>query len=217
MFARLQAEWRLKALLFVALGTAFWSCYLFLSRRAYFPLRAVPVTGLDEIVPFQPEFWAWIYLSNFLATSTLPFLLPTREAIRRYASSVWFIGLSSFAVFLFFPTQGPRPADIGGGVAMRFIAHADGTLNALPSLHAAFVVCVASLARRMFGPKVLPVAVLWGGAILYATLATKQHYALDLLAGGALGWGADWLAWRGASAEAMICVSSGTASQRGAR
>lgn len=217
MFARLKAEWRLKALLFLALSTIFWPCYLFLSRHAFLPLREVPVTGLDEIVTFQPEFWAWVYLSQFLATGTLPLLLTTREAIRRYANSLLLMGVTSFAVFLFIPTQGPRPADIGGSVAMRFIAHADGELNALPSLHAAFVVGMACLARRMFGPKVLPLAVLWGSAILYSTLATKQHYALDLLAGGALGWCADWLSWRGSSAAAMIPARRGSASQRGER
>jgi membrane-associated phospholipid phosphatase len=207
----------LKAILFLAINTIFWTFYQFLSRQPFFPLCAVPVTGLDGAVPFQPGFWAWVYLSQFFFTGTLPLFLTTREDIRRYAVSLTVMCLASFVIFFLFPTQGPRPAEVGGSLAMQFIASADGPLNALPSLHAAFVVCVTCLARRLFGPKVLPAAVIWGGAILYSTLATKQHYALDLLAGGALGWLADWLAWRGASAAAMIPVSTGVASQRGER
>ena len=217
MLQRLQAEWRLKLLLFVAVNAVFWVGYQWFSRHAYFPLRGVPVTWLDRAVPFHPEFWSWIYLSQFIFTGTLPLLLVTRTDIRRYLVSLAVMSITSFTVFVFFPTQGPRPSTVAGPVAMSWIASADGPLNAMPSLHAAFLVCMGGLAWRMFGLKVLPVVMLWGAAILYSTLATKQHYALDLLSGGVLGLLADSLAWRGVRATAMIPVSSGNASQRGER
>lgn len=217
MFKRLQAEWRLKLLLFFAINAGFWVGYQWLSRHALFPLRTVPITWLDRAVPFQPELWSWVYLSQFLFTGTLPLLLVTRADIRRYVVSLAIMIITSFAIFLFLPTEAPRPSAVGDNAAMRWIASADGPLNALPSLHAAFLVCMGWLAWRMFGSKVLPVVVLWGAAILFSTLATKQHYALDLLTGGVLGLLADSLAWRGVSAVAMIPVSSGNASQRGER
>jgi membrane-associated phospholipid phosphatase len=217
VFARLQSEWRLKLLLFVGINAVFWTGYQLLSRHAFFPLREVPLTWLDRAVPFQPALWIWVYLSQFLFTGTLPLLLVTRADLRRYVVSLGVMSCVSFAVFLFLPTMGPRPVEVGTNTAMRWIASADGPLNALPSLHAAFLVCMGCLAWRMFGRKALPVVVLWGAAILYATLATKQHYALDLLTGSALGWLADVVAWRGARAAAMIPVSSGSASQRGVR
>jgi membrane-associated phospholipid phosphatase len=217
VFAHVQAEWRLKLLLFIAINAVFWAGYQWLSRHALFPLREVPVTGLDRAVPFQPGLWSWLYLSQFLFTGILPLLLVTRADIRRYVISLAVMMFASFAVFLFLPTEGPRPTAIGDSVAMRWIGTADGPLNALPSLHAAFLVCMSRLAWRMFGMKIVPVVVLWGGAILYSTLAIKQHYALDLLVGGALGWLADSIAWRGVSAAATIPVSSGSASQHGER
>ena len=221
MIRRLQAEWRLKLVLLVVFNAIFWTGYQVLARHVFFPLRAVPVTWLDRAVPFAPTPWAWVYLSQFLFTGPLPLLLTTREDIRRYSVSLAAMSSAGFAVFFFFPTPGPRPADLGGSVAMEWIAAGDGALNALPSLHAAFVVCMSALAWRMFGRahplRVVAVAVAWGGAILFSTLATKQHYALDLVAGAALGWLADWLAWRGASAAAMMPFISGSTSQLGAR
>jgi hypothetical protein len=217
VFTRLQAEWRLKLLLFIAINAVFWTGYQWLSRHALFPLRTVPITWLDRAVPFQPALWSWVYLSQFLFTGTLPLLLVTRADIRRYVISIAVMSITSFAVFLFFPTEGPRSSAISDHAAMQWITRADGPLNALPSLHAAFIVCMGLLAWRMFGLRVVTVVVIWGGAVFYSTLATKQHYVLDLLAGGTLGWLADSLAWRGASAAAMIPVSSGTASQCGER
>lgn len=217
MIKRLRAEWRLKLLVFVVVNAVFWVGYQWLSRHAHFPLRPIPVTWLDRAVPFQPELWSWIYLSQFLFTGALPLLLVTRADLRRYVVSLAVMSSASFAIFLFLPTEGPRPSDVGDSVAMRWIAHADGPLNALPSLHAAFLVCMGCLAWRMFGWKAVPLVVIWGGAILYSTLATKQHYALDLLAGGTLGWLADSLAWRGVGAAASIPVSNGIASQHGER
>lgn len=221
MIARLRAEWRLKLVLFVVINTVFWSAYQVLARRAFFPLWSVPVMTLDDAVPFQPEPWAWVYLSQYFFTGTLPLLLTSRETLRRYVAALAMMSAPGFAAFLFFPTSGPRPAEVGGSLAMRWIAACDGTLNAFPSLHAAFIVCMSMLAWRMFGRehpwRVVAVSVLWGGAILFSTLATKQHYTLDLVAGAVLGWLADRLAWRGVSATVMIPCNSGSTSQRGAR
>ncbi len=213
----MKAEWRLKLALLLVANAVFWSAYQTLGRHAFFPLHEVPQTWLDRAVPFQPVAWSWVYLSQYIFTLALPLLLTSREALRRYVVSLAVMSAGAFSAFLFFPTPGPRPAEVGGDLAMRWIATADGYLNALPSLHAAFIVCMAALACRMFGARSLAVAVVWGGAILFSTLATKQHYALDLLAGGVLGWLADAVAWRGASAAAMMAVSDGVMSQRGAR
>ncbi len=211
------AQWRLKLMLLVVANAVFWSGYQVLGRHAFFPLREVPVTWLDRAVDYQPEGWVWVYFSQYIFTLALPLLLTTREALWRYARTLAVTGGGAFAVFLFFPTSGPRPLEVGENIGMQFLATADGPLNALPSLHAAFIACMAMLAWRMFGARSLAVAVVWGSAILFSTLATKQHYALDLLAGAALGAVVDWLAWRGASAAAMMPVSDGVMSQRGAR
>jgi membrane-associated phospholipid phosphatase len=217
VLARLKSEWRLKLLLLFAVNVIFWTFYQVLSRHAFLPLHTVPTTWLDRAVPYQPAFWSGIYLSQFLFTAGVPLMLTKRDDIRRFVTTMTIMSSIAFAIFLCFPTQCPRPPDVGSDPLMKWIASADGPLNALPSLHAAFLVCIALLAVRIFGRKALPTAVIVMIAIAYSTLATKQHYALDLLAGGALGWLADWMAWRGASADATMAVRSGVASHGGER
>jgi membrane-associated phospholipid phosphatase len=65
--------------------------------------------------------------------------------------------------------------------------------NALPSLHAAFAVFSAiwldRLLRRVGAPLWPRIAnACWGLGILYSTIATRQHVAVDIAAGSALGW-----------------------------
>jgi membrane-associated phospholipid phosphatase len=73
--------------------------------------------------------------------------------------------------------------------------------NACPSLHAAFAVFSAICIRRLFRSLGMPgyaetLNWIWCAAILYSTLATKQHVLLDLVAGSLLGGGAT-LGYRG--------------------
>jgi membrane-associated phospholipid phosphatase len=96
-------------------------------------------------------------------------------------------------IFLFWPTAIPRP----DSAAYRPLIAIDGRGNACPSLHAAFAVfsaiCIDRLARRL-GDRGLARSLswLWCLGILYSTLATKQHVAVDMVAGIALG-----AAWAG--------------------
>jgi membrane-associated phospholipid phosphatase len=221
----LVACWRWKLLLTVLLGCVFWAGYSVLGHHAFFPLRTVPLVWLDRVIPYQPEPWGWVYLSQFSFTGTLPWLLSTKEGLIRYSTGFGLILVISFTVFLFFPVMGPRPEAAESDFSMHLIRGYDGVLNCFPSLHAAFLVYMGALAWRMFEP-ITPLWVIlsclaWGGAILYATLATKQHYALDLVAGALLGGVVDWLTWRnsgpGASADPTILRKKASKSQAGAR
>lgn len=204
--ARLRAEWRLKLGLTVVLNLFFWTGYGWLGRHALFPVRSLTLTFLDRAIPFQPQPWVAIYLSQFLLTGILPWLIDTREGVRRYTKGFAVISVMSFATFALFPVASPRPegaGNVGGGMA--WLLQLDGPFNAFPSLHAAFLVYMALLARHLF-PKLPTVCLLagaiWGGGILYATIATRQHYALDLAAGAFVGILADWLAWGKSSRSA---------------
>lgn len=214
-----KAEWRLKLLVTAVLNAVFWVCYGTLGRHAFFPIHEVPALWIDRAVPFAPEPWSWVYLSYFAFSGGMPWLLPNREAIRRFVICVGIMMAISFTVFFFLPTRVTRPGDIGSSVAMNWIVKLDGTLNAFPSLHAGFIVSMSALALRVFPVPRWTVIVcgLWFAAIAYSTLATRQHYTLDLLAGGMVGWISHWFAWRGASAAATMPVSSGSASQPGER
>jgi membrane-associated phospholipid phosphatase len=217
---RVQAEWRFKVLLLVLLNMSFWPAYLFLAHHAFFPVRTLPLTNLDEWAGFRPG-WAWVYESAFLLSGGGPWLLATREELRRYALSFSAMAGMSFAVFVFFPVAAPRPMALTEYPAMLGFTRWDGPLNAFPSLHAACLVYVVMLVRRTFAAA-LPAAVraglvVWGGLILFATLALKQHYAVDLMVGGLLGWlAARWAFGKpGASAAAKARRNKAVTSQGG--
>ena len=166
---------------------------------------------------------AWIYESNFLIAGAIPWLMTSRAQLRRYATGFALLSGLSFVIFALFPVASPRPANLEENATLIFITRVDGPLNAFPSLHAGCLVYTIALARRLFGrqlhPGVWAILWVWAMLILFATLATKQHYALDLLAGGLIGWAADWFAWRnsvrGAIASASTRRKSSVASHAG--
>jgi membrane-associated phospholipid phosphatase len=200
---RILTIWRLKLGMTIVAGVLFWSLYLFLSRHAFFPIHTLPVTQLDALAGFQPQPWALVYESNFLLVGIIPWLITSRDSLRRYVAGFALLSGACFLIFALFPVASPRPANLDANPFLIFITRVDGPLNAFPSLHAGTLVYALALARRLFRGRLSPVVagilLIWAGLILFATLATKQHYALDLLAGGMLGWAADWFAWRSAS------------------
>ncbi|MDB6064194.1 MAG: phosphoesterase, PA-phosphatase related protein [Pedosphaera sp.] len=197
---RIPSVWRTKLALTAMLNVFFWGPYLFLSRHALLPVHSLPMMSVDKWAGFQPHPWAWIYESNFLLAGIVPWLITTREGLRRYALGFAMMAGVSFVIFALFPVASPRPANLESSPFLIFITRVDGPLNAFPSLHAGCVVYTLALVRRLFGQRlnyfVAAMLLVWAGLILFATLATKQHYAIDLLAGGLIGGVADWLAWR---------------------
>ena len=210
--ARIAALWREKVCLTVALNIVFWSAYFFLSRHAWFPTHPLPMTWLDNWAGFRPYPWVWIYESNFLLVPAIPWLIATREELRRCVAGFILLATVSFAIFVVFPVASPRPIDLGTNPFMLLIAQADGPLNAFPSLHASTLIYTIALAKRIFGQKLSPIVfaglILWAALILFGTLATKQHYAIDLLAGGLIGWAADRAVWRKGSRGAIAVANT---------
>ncbi len=222
---RFRVLWPAKLRLTAIVTVLFWGCYLFLSRHALFPIHPLPMMWLDKWAGFQPHPWAWVYESIFLLTSVIPWLMVSREELRRYVTGFALLSGVCFVVFALFPVASPRPANLEANAFLIFITRVDGPLNAFPSLHAGCLVYTLALASRLFGRGrssiVAALLLVWAGLILFSTLATKQHYALDLLAGGLIGWAADRFAWRNSGCGDMASAStprkSGVVSQAGWR
>ena len=190
----------------VCLGLAVGICvpYFGLQAVPLAPLTAVPETALDARIPFSPA-WTFVYLSIAGLVPLAVWLQGSRDELRRYAIGLALLCVPSFVVFAVLPVAGPRPELGPGGGLYEFLVSADRPTNSFPSLHAGLTVYSlrvihlaaapgASRGRRL-------ASWIWGAAILYATLATKQHWAVDLAPGIALGWGAAWLAYRGRPAR----------------
>ena len=183
---RVAVEWRMKAWLGVALTGFFCAGYFGLQR--WLPAgRALPLTFLDRWAGFSPG-WAWAYQSIYLLFPTA-WLAGSRRELWRYAAGFVGIALVGFACFWAWPVAAPRPAGEHGGMYGWLLTY-DGLTNSFPSLHVALGVFGALFAARCL-PQVrwLPICLAaWVVLIAWATLATKQHYAVDLLPAGPLGW-----------------------------
>src|SRR4051794_20183328 len=198
--SRVRSEWRLKVVLAAAMTALFCGPYFLLGHFPLFPVHDLPLTWMDRSIGFHPYAWVGVYQSEYLAVNLIPWLAVTRRQLSHYAKGFAIVALVSFAVFIVFPVRSPRPPapDATGmyGLVLRY----DVPLNALPSLHAALVVYTMCFGRRVFAdglPRSLgAVCVLWAALILYATLATKQHYLVDVAAGTVLAVLADAWAWR---------------------
>lgn len=208
---RLTCMWRLKLALLIGLTAGFLAPYLYLAHHLFFPVHQVPATWLDRAAGFNPN-WVWVYQSLYLLTGTLPWLARTPEELWRYVKGFVLMSGIAFAIFLFIPTHVLRPAMQNSTGMYRWLLGYDGPYNAVPSLHAAILYYTLAFAFRMCGrlaPLITGGVIAWAVLILWATLATKQHYVVDLLAGTGLAVACDMLAW------SRIERSAGTTSHAG--
>jgi hypothetical protein len=212
--ARLGA--RLPEKVAVLLGLALGICipYFSLQRVEFFPLRSLPAVWLDGWVAFDPA-WIWPYASIALLVPLGPLLATRRDQLARYARGLALLCVSCFAFFLLFPVEGPRPEVAPDHAVYRLMVAYDRPANSLPSLHAGLVVYTFLFGYRVLRDALAPreraafvaTALVWTGLILYATLATKQHWALDIPPGVLFAWAAHRLAWRGSGEPATAAAT----------
>ena len=186
----------------------FFSAYLYLLKTPVYPTTVMPVTLLDRLIGFQPQALP-LYISLWVYVSLPPALLSTRRELYGYAMAMAATCLAGLIIFYFWPTAVPAAnIDWSQDPAVDFLKNMDASGNACPSLHVTTAVFSAiwlhHLLRNFGAPKwILAFNWAWCIGIVYSTLATRQHVALDVLAGLALGLLAAWLSLL-ASRRALI-------------
>ena len=115
--------------------------------------------------------------------------------------------------FFLRPIAYPRPplADAAGHSFYQILTSIDDPINSLPSLHAGLTAYTLFFAARALRdlPRgaylvLLTLGWIWADLILYGTLATKQHYLIDLPPGMLIAWIAHWIAWRNADITVAV-------------
>jgi membrane-associated phospholipid phosphatase len=171
---------------------AFFAAYFWVLHHPQAAVTVMPLTALDRWVAFTPAalplyMSLWVYVSLPLA------LLRTRRELQACGWATLALSVIGMAIFLAFPTTVP-PAGIDWSqyASIAFLKTIDVGDNACPSLHVAFAVFTLGwlgrlLAELRSGLLLQAVNLLWCLGIVYSTLATRQHVALDVLAGTALG------------------------------
>lgn len=180
---------------------AFFTAYFWLLRNPRSPVTVMPLTRIDELIPFQPEALVlyvslWIYLSLAVA------LLRTGRELASHAIAAVNLSVVGLGIFLLWPTAVPaRVSDWSDHPGWSFLHEIDAAGNACPSLHVAFAVLAAAWFHRVLramgaGRGAFLFNGTWCLAIIYSTLATRQHVFIDVAAGAMLGAAAAGLHWR---------------------
>ena len=192
--------------LFISL---FFGAYFYLLKSPAYPTTVMPLTRLDLLIGFEPQTMP-LYVSLWVYVSMPPALLATRRELHGYGMAMAATCLAGLVIFFFWPTTVPA-ADIDWAryPGVEFLKSMDASGNACPSLHVATAIFsgiwLHHLLRRFGGPSwILIVNGVWCFGIIYSTLATRQHVAVDVLAGlllGVLGAGLS-LHYRGHPEEA---------------
>jgi membrane-associated phospholipid phosphatase len=198
LIRRLRVHWRTKLWLGFLLTTIFCAGYFVIEYHPLRPPVRLALTAIDRSVPFLPG-WVWVYQSIYLLLPAA-WLSETADQLRRYAIGFAILMVVGFSCFLLWPVAGPRPEEMSNDLLYRVLVRYDTALNSFPSLHmalATYSACVGLAVTSVRLRRLLAVLVpLWVALIGYATLATKQHYWVDLPPGILLGWLAQYFAWR---------------------
>ena len=194
VWARLRTWWPVK-LVGTALGmTLFFVLYFWVLNHPLFPVTIMPLTAVDRLIGFQPAALP-LYLSLWVYVTLAPALLIDRRELLSFGLAWVALSAVGLGIFLLWPTAvAPAAVDWSQHPSLLFLKATDATGNACPSLHVAFAVFSAVWFERLLrqmgaGPAVRAGNWLWCFGILYSTIAIRQHVALDVVAGAALGAG----------------------------
>jgi hypothetical protein len=181
----------------------FFGAYFYLLKHPGSTPTVMPLIWLDRLVDFQPLALP-IYLSLWLYVSLPPLLLASRHELYRYGAAMGLMCITGLAVFYFWPTAVPlADIDLALHPDMSFLKNIDASGNACPSLHVATAIFSGAWLHHLLGRIGAPRWLLlfnsaWCAAIVYSTLATRQHVAIDVAAGLLLGAPAVFLSLRNA-------------------
>jgi membrane-associated phospholipid phosphatase len=198
---RARHDFLLKSIGTTVFMTIFFVAYIHLLKHPAFPVTVMPLIGLDDWIAFDPHSLP-LYLSLWLYTSLPPALIVGRRELIGYGIAIALVCLFGLGCFYFLPTAVPVPTiDWAAYPGFDFLHRIDSAGNACPSLHVAAAVFSALWLHRLLIEMdsrrwLLALNALWCVGILYSTLATKQHVALDLFAGLALGLVGAWASLR---------------------
>jgi len=180
--------WPLKALGTMAgLALFFWGYFAVLHQPLGVP-TLMPLTALDRWLPFSAAAFP-VYASLWVYVSLPPALLVNLRQLLLFGA--WMAALCAFCLGIFwvFPTAVPAAGiDWTLYPQMAVIKDMDAGGNACPSLHVASAVFAAAWLERLWRALAAPwllraLNVAHCLAILWSTLATRQHVVLDVAAG----------------------------------
>lgn len=196
--AAVSQHFYLKSIGTTAFISVFFVLYFHVLRHPIYPSTVMPVIWIDHWIDFQPLALP-VYLSLWLYVSIMPAFFAIRSELYRYGVAMALMCVFGLVVFYVWPTAAPAPdIDWAQYPTVDFLKNIDASGNAFPSLHVATAFYsgfwMHRLLRRFGGPLwVHALNWTWCMAIIYSTLAIRQHVAVDAVAGMVLGGLVAWL------------------------
>ena len=192
IFTRMKSHFVFKTVSITIFMWAFFAGYIYLLKNPVFPVTMMPLTMLDITVGFKPA-TLFLYVSLWLYVTLPPGLQATRGELIYYGLAIGILCVAGLTCFLFWPTAVPAAnIDWQQSFGFSLLKGVDAAGNACPSLHVATAVFSAMWLNRVLLEVGAPASVrifnwVWCAGIVYSTLATKQHVAVDMVAGALLG------------------------------
>ena len=197
---RLGRLWRhhpvLKTLGVCAFTALFFQGYFYLLSHPRQPPALMPLTAPDRWIAPQP-LALWPYLSLWIYVGIAPALMPSLRALLAYGAWAAALCAAGLACFWAWPTAVPWSAQqlapaLDGHAGFALLRGVDAAGNACPSLHVGTAVFSAVWLDRVLQAVGAPLRLRlvnagWVALIAWSTVATRQHVALDVAAGAALG------------------------------
>jgi membrane-associated phospholipid phosphatase len=152
-----------------------------------------PFTALDRAMPLSPG-WMLAYGSLYMCGFILPLVVVRgRSRFQQAMKAYLFVMLVSYLGFIAYPTTAPRvePVAVTGFAswALQLFYDLDQPYGCFPSLHVAYAF-VGAMACYGVHRGVGRAAAAWAVLIGISTIYTKQHFAVDAIAGAIIGMAA---------------------------
>jgi membrane-associated phospholipid phosphatase len=182
----------LKSVGIAAFMAVFFIGYFAVLRHPLRPVTVMPLLALDRWVTLEPRALG-LYVSLWFFVLLPPALIGEKRELGLYALAASTLAILGLGIFLLWPTRVPPwAASAKDHWTFDYLKTVDATGNACPSLHVAFAVFTAlwlGWLLREVGDRGWFAALgwVWCLGILYSTMATRQHVAIDVIAGAALG------------------------------
>lgn len=183
----------LKVVGFTLLISLFFIAYFYVLNHPAYPITRIPLSSVDKLFSFQPLALP-LYLSLWVYVGLPLLLMASKRELFEFTMAMSLMCLMGLAIFYYWPTA-IAPASINWDLypSISFLKNIDAAGNACPSLHVATAFFsgnwTAKLLKQFNAPHWIKILnVTWCAGIIYSTLATRQHVALDVLGGLILGY-----------------------------
>lgn len=175
---------KLKLRVFVEVALFVIVPYFLLEYFPPFSAHIMQFSFIDNYIPFNSQS-IWLYQSLYLFIVIRTFTMTNLNTFIQYASMFTLSAALSFVVFFFYPTICPRPsAENTHWIYSNFVKW-EKPLNAFPSMHVSLVLttCFFTLYDQRCSKLYKLLGVVWTIGIIFSTLQSKQHVALDIVGG----------------------------------